>query len=73
MVQTAGSQHGREMGEGPEGAQYDKEMGSSTRDVGAGADGGRNCPPPKDLRRALGIGLLQGPRSRQFLMSEVPV
>jgi len=46
VVQTAGSQHGREMGEGPEGAQYDKEMGSSTRDVGAGADGGRNYPPP---------------------------
>jgi len=30
-------------------------------------------PPPPDHRRALGIVLLQGPSSRQFLMSEVPL
>ena len=28
---------------------------------------------PQDQYRALGIGLLQGPRRRQFLMSEVPL
>ena len=28
-------------------------------------------PPPWDHRRALGIGLLQGPRGLRFLMSEV--
>ena len=30
-------------------------------------------PPRKDHCRALGIGLLQGPGRRQFLMSEVPL
>jgi hypothetical protein len=33
----------------------------------------RNCPPPWDHRRALGIGLLKGARLRWFLMSEVPL
>ena len=33
----------------------------------------KKLPPPQDHRRALGIGLLQGPRRRQFLMSEVPL
>jgi len=28
-------------------------------------------PPPKDHHRALGIGLLSGPRGERFLMSEV--
>ena len=28
-------------------------------------------PTPQDFRRALGVGLLQGPRERLFLMSEV--
>jgi len=32
-----------------------------------------NLPPPYDHRRALGIGLLQGPRRGVFLMSEVPL
>ena len=31
----------------------------------------RNYLPPQDHRRALGIGLLQGPRGWHFLMSEV--
>ena len=29
--------------------------------------------PPYDHRRALGIGPLQGPRRKTFLMSEVPL
>jgi len=33
----------------------------------------RNCPPPQDHHRALGIILLKGPRGALFLMSEVPV
>ena len=33
----------------------------------------RNCAPPLDHHRALGIGLLQGPRRKHFLMSEVPM
>ena len=33
----------------------------------------RNCPPPQDHRRTPDIGLLQGPRRRQILMSEVPM
>ena len=33
----------------------------------------KKLPPPQDFRRALGIGLLQGPWRRQFLMSEVPL
>ena len=33
----------------------------------------RKRQPPQDLRRALGIGLLQGPRERRFLTSEVPL
>ena len=33
----------------------------------------RNCSPPEDHRRVLGIGLRQGPRGRLFLMSEVPL
>jgi len=30
-------------------------------------------PPPQDHRRALGTGLLKGPRRRKFPMSEVPL
>ena len=30
-------------------------------------------PPPEDHRRALGKGLLHGPRRRRLLMSEVPL
>ena len=30
-------------------------------------------PPPWNHHRALGTGLLQGPRRRLFLMSEVPL
>ena len=30
-------------------------------------------PPPQDHPRSLGIGLLYGPRRRQFLVSEVPL
>ena len=33
----------------------------------------RNRHPPKDLHRALGIGLLYGPRKGLFLMSKVPL
>ena len=33
----------------------------------------RTPPPSQDRRRALGIGLLYGPRERRFLMSEVPL
>ena len=33
----------------------------------------RNCPPPPDHHRALGIVLLKGPRGVLFLMSEVPL
>ena len=33
----------------------------------------RNRTPPKGPHRALGIVLLQGPRGRRFLMSEVPL
>jgi len=33
----------------------------------------KKLPPPYDHRRALGIGLLQGPRRMPFLMSEVPL
>ena len=33
----------------------------------------RNRQPPQDSHRALGIGLLQGPRVGRFLMSEVPL
>ena len=33
----------------------------------------RNCPPPYDHRRALGIVFLLDPSRRQFLMSEVPL
>ena len=32
-----------------------------------------NCPPTSEHRKALGIVLLQGPRRRQFLESEVPL
>ena len=31
----------------------------------------RNCPPPSDHHRALGIAPLQGPMGGRFLMSEV--
>ena len=30
-------------------------------------------PPPSDLPRNPGIGLPEGPRGKQFLMSEVPL
>jgi hypothetical protein len=30
-------------------------------------------PPPKDRRRAIGIGLVKGPRVGRFLLSEVPL
>jgi len=33
----------------------------------------RNRLPPQDHRRAIGIGLLEGPMGRRFLMSEVPL
>ena len=33
----------------------------------------RNCPPPQDHCRSLGIGLMKGPRGLLFLMSEVPL
>ena len=33
----------------------------------------RTPPPPEDHRRAIGIGLLQGPMEERFLMSEVPL
>ena len=33
----------------------------------------RKNPPPEDSHGALGISLLQGPRSALFLMSEVPL
>jgi hypothetical protein len=33
----------------------------------------KELPPPQDHRRAIGIGLLHGPRRRRFLMSEVPL
>jgi len=33
----------------------------------------RNSAPPQDHHRALGIVLLQGPRRRVFLMSEIPL
>ena len=33
----------------------------------------RNSPAPQDHHKALGTGLLQGPRGRLFLMSEVPL
>ena len=33
----------------------------------------RNCPPPWNHRRTLGIILLEGPRSVLFLMGEVPL
>ena len=33
----------------------------------------RNTCPPLDHHRALGIGLLQGPREGLFLKSEVPL
>jgi len=33
----------------------------------------RNSNYPWDHRRVLGIGLLQGPRRRQFLMSKAPL
>jgi len=32
-----------------------------------------NCAPPQDRHRALGTVLLQGPRGRTFLISEVPL
>ena len=46
-------------------------MGSGFRVQGYFAHTKR--PPPQDLHRALGIGLPQGPRGGQFLMSEVPL
>ena len=33
----------------------------------------RNPQPPQDHHKALGIGILQGPRVGRFLMSEVPL
>ena len=33
----------------------------------------RNCPPPQDNRRSLGIDLLKGPTGELFLVSEAPL
>ena len=33
----------------------------------------KKTPAPLDHHRALGIGLLQGPRGKRFIMSEVPL
>jgi len=33
----------------------------------------RKRPTPWDHHRALGVGLLQGPKGRRFLVSEVPL
>ena len=36
-------------------------------------EGAKKQPPPYDHHRALGMVLLQGPRGRRFLMTEVPL
>ena len=53
----------------------DQDFGSSVAGCGVyrGTSLISNCPPPLDHRRALCIGLPQGPRRRLFLMSEVPL
>ena len=33
----------------------------------------KKTPPPLDRRKTIGVGLLQGPMGRRFLMSEVPL